>query len=81
MNRFQVVTYSWDIGIDDRMDYDDINKAIKEAKKYKNTEEYAAIYDSDLKMAYVVFGNIDTCVFVDSVKVIPINMLPMIKRR
>ena len=75
MKRFQVVTYSWDIGIDDRMDFDDIHKAILHAKSFRNTEEYAAIYDSKYRIAWVVFGNIGTVVFVDSVPVIPIDAL------
>lgn len=75
MKRFQVVTYSWDIGIDDKRDFDSIHEAIKEAKRFRTTEEYAAIYDSALKITYVVFGHIGTKVFADYIATIPIDAL------
>lgn len=39
MTRFQVVTYSRDIGTKERMDFDDLQSAIKEAKKYRKQVE------------------------------------------
>lgn len=69
MKQFQVVTYSNDIGSDEKMDFDGFQSALIEAKKYRKTEEYAAIYDNIFKVAFVVFGDISTPVFADTVKV------------
>lgn len=71
MRRYQVVTYSWDIGTDERMDFDRLTDAIKDARRYRKQEEYAAVFDSDYKIAYVIFGNPYTKVFREYVKVIP----------
>lgn len=57
--RYQVVTYSRDIGSNERMDYLTLKQAVREAKKYRKSEEFAAVYDCDLKIAYVVFGGMD----------------------
>ena len=73
MKQFQVVTYSRDIGSDERMDFDGFQAALKEAKKYRLTEEYAAIYDGIFKVAFVVFGEVSTPVFAEGVKVIPLK--------
>lgn len=70
MKRFQVVTWSNDIGSDEHMDFDGLQSAIKEAKKYRKREEYAAIYDSFFKVAIVVFGNSKTPVFTDDIKIV-----------
>lgn len=72
MRRYQVVIYSWDIGIDDKMDFNSLADAIKDAKKYKGREEYAAVYDAVEKIAYVVFGNKFTRVFNDNVRIVAI---------
>lgn len=72
MRRYQVVIYSWDIGTDDKMDFNSLVDAIKDAKKYKGREEYAAVYDTVEKIAYVVFGNKYTSVFTDNVRIVAI---------
>jgi hypothetical protein len=69
MKQFQVVTYSNDIGADEKMDFDGFQSALKEAKKYRKTEEYAAIYDRFMKVAFVVFGDISAPVFRDDIHV------------
>ena len=56
-----------------KMDYPKLTKAIKEAEKYKGKEEYAAVYDREKKVAFVVFGDIETHVFTDCVYVISIE--------
>lgn len=71
--RYQVVTYSYDIGSDEKKDYPKLTKAIKEAEKYKGKEEYAAVYDRETNLAFLVFGDIETHVFNDSVNVITIE--------
>lgn len=73
MKQYQVVTYSNDIGADEKMDFDGFQSALKEAKKYRKTEEYAAIYDNFFKIAFLVFGDIQAPVFNDNVKVIPLR--------
>lgn len=70
--RYQVVTYSRDIGSDEHMDYITLKQAVREAKKYRKSEEFAAVYDYDSKIAYVVFGGRDLArdkVFSDSVTI------------
>ena len=69
MKRYQVVTYSQDIGTDGRMDFARLSEAVKDAKKYRSTEEYAAVYDRITKTALVVFGDLYTSVFADFVTV------------
>lgn len=54
--RYLVVTYSRDIGSSEHMDYLTLKQAVREAKKYRKSEEFAAVYDYDSKIAYVVFG-------------------------
>lgn len=71
MKRFQVVTHSADIGTDEHMDFDRLAAAVKDAKRYRKQEEYAAVYDKEYKIAYVIFGNPFTPVFREYVKVIP----------
>ena len=61
--RYQVVTWSRDIGSDEHMDYNDAAAAIAEAQRYKGREEYAAVYDRQTKTAVVVFGDPFTPVF------------------
>lgn len=73
MKRFQVVTWSNDIGSDEKMDFDGLQSAIKEAKKYRKREEYAAVYDNFFKIAILVFGDISAPVFTDNIKVIPLS--------
>ena len=73
MKRYQVVTWSWDIGSDEHMDYSKFNEAYRAARKYLGTEEYAAIYDHKEKVAYVVFGDPATEVFNSYVRVISLD--------
>ena len=70
MRRYQVVTYSRDIGSDGKMDFDNLRPAITAASRYRNKEEYAAVYDRIENIAFLVFGDVTTPVFVDSVRVI-----------
>lgn len=67
--RYEVATWSDDIGTKARMDFSNKREAEKEARKYKNEEEYAAVYDYRTKTAFVVFGNPFQPVFSDFVKV------------
>lgn len=71
--RYQVVTWSSDTGSDGRMDYTNKKEAIRNAKKYREAEEYAAIFDRKAMAAFVVFGNIETEVFSAWVKVYTLN--------
>lgn len=66
---FLVVTYSSDIGSDEKLDYDCFTDAVKAARKFRKTEQYAAVYVRPQKKAYVVFGDVDTSVFADWVSV------------
>ena len=66
---FQVVTWSNDIGSDEKMDFDCFTDAVKEARKYRKTEQYAAVYVRPQKKAYVVFGDVSALVFAEWVSV------------
>ena len=66
---YQFVTWSRDIGTDERMDYNDESAAIDEAQRYKGREEYAAVYDRQTKTAVVVFGDPFTPVFCEYVTI------------
>lgn len=68
-NRYQVYTWSDDIGADDKMDFSSKREAINEAMKCKGKEEYAAVYDKQTNTAFVVFGNPFSPVFCEYVKV------------
>lgn len=70
MKRYQVVTHSWDIGTDERLDFSKFSEARKHALTFSGLEEYAAIYDAKEKAAYVVFGNPETQVFAPYVQII-----------
>lgn len=67
--RYQVVTYSEDIGSDEKMDFSRLSDAVSDAKKYRKAEEYAAVYDRITKTAFVIFGSLYTPVFADFVAV------------
>jgi hypothetical protein len=67
--RYQVVTYSSDIGSDEKKDFARLSEAVRDAKKYRKTEEYAAVYDRITKTAFVVFGAPWLPVFADFVDV------------
>ena len=45
MKRYQVVTYSSDIGTDEKMDFDRMSDAIKEARRWLSREEASYVYD------------------------------------
>lgn len=68
-SRYQVCTWSDDIGADDKMDFSSKREAINEAMKYKGKEEYAAVYDKQTKTAFVVFGNPFFPMFREHIKV------------
>lgn len=67
--RYQVATWSSDVGADDKMDFGSKKEAEKEARKYKGIEEYACIFDRRTCSAFVIFGNPFSPVFRDYVKV------------
>ena len=73
MRRYEVVTYSDDIGTDTHMDFDKLFTAILNAGGYKGREEYAAVYDRIDNIAFVVFGSILSPAFSESVRVISIQ--------
>lgn len=66
---YQVVTYSSDIGSDEKMDYDCFVDAVKAAQRFRKEEEYAAVYVRSQRKAYVVFGDVYAPVFADWVSV------------
>ena len=68
-NRYQVCTWSDDIGADDKMDFTSKKEAIQDAMKYKGTEDYAAVFDNETNTAFVVFGNPFSPVFREYVQV------------
>ncbi len=70
--RYFVCTWSSDIGTEEGMDFPTLAEAIQEAELFRETEEYAAVYDTKNGMAFVVFGDLNTKVFADWVKVIAI---------
>lgn len=67
--RYQVCTWSDDVGADDKMDFSNKKEAVKDAMKYKGKEEYAAVFDTETNTAFVVFGNPFSPVFREYVKV------------
>lgn len=71
--RYQVITWSDDIGADERMDYKTKAEAVKAARAYKGHEEYAAVYDREKKTAFVVFGNPYIDIFANWVTVKPLK--------
>ena len=71
-HRYEVVTWSRDIGTDERMDFSRKADAIRHARSFVNLEEYAAVYDRFRKIAFVVFGDVETPVFADYVSVRPL---------
>ena len=69
-NRWLVTTWSRDIGSDEHKDFRTKAEAIKECRKYRKSEEYGAVYYQWKRIAYVVFGDVDTPVFADGVTVV-----------
>ena len=45
MKRYQIITYSYDIGADEKMDYNTIAEAITAVKEYLKDQDSAFIYD------------------------------------
>lgn len=71
--RYQVCTWSRDIGSDEKLDYHFLSDAMKEAENFRGQEEYAAVYDRYAETAYVAFGDLTAPVFTDKVKVMPME--------
>lgn len=55
--RYQVVTYSADIGEDEKRDFTNKRAAVASAKAYLATEESAAIYDTQKRRYTAIFGD------------------------
>lgn len=68
-NRYQVVTWSDDVGTDEKMDFRGKREAERAARSYLGSEDYAAVYDKVEKAALVIFGNPKRMIFSDFVKV------------
>ena len=67
---YLVVVWCEECGSDEKMDFDSLVEAFKDAKRYQEEWDYAAVYVRDQKKAYVVFGDVDTPVFADWVSVV-----------
>nr|DAG22213.1 MAG TPA: hypothetical protein [Caudoviricetes sp.]DAG32355.1 MAG TPA: hypothetical protein [Caudoviricetes sp.] len=72
LNRYQVVTWSRDTGADEKMDFTRKADAIRHARSFRGSEDYAAVYDAATKTAAVIFGNLYIPVFADFVTVRPL---------
>ena len=68
--RYELVIWDDDIGEDERGDYCTIQEAIKAAERMRKETKYAAIYDYQERVAYVVYGDPKTPIFSDWVRVI-----------
>lgn len=67
--RYQVVVWADECGSDEMMDFDRLNDAIADARRYAEEWPYAAVYDRRRKRALVIFGDVSTPVFSDFVEV------------
>ena len=67
--RYQVVVWADECGSDEMMDFNRLNDAIADARRYADEWSYAAVYDRRRKRALVIFGDVLTPVFSDSVEV------------
>jgi len=67
--RYQVVVWADECGSDEKMDFNRLNDAIADARKYAEEWPYAAVYDRRRKRALVIFGDVSTPVFSDFVEV------------
>lgn len=56
-SRYQVVTYSRDIGEDERLDYTTKQSAIMAARKHLSTEDSAAVFDRKQHRYTAIFGD------------------------
>lgn len=70
VKRYLVTTWSRDIGSDEHMNFRTKAEAVRECRKYRESEEYGAVLDQWRNIAYVVFGDIDNPVFVNGVTVV-----------
>lgn len=67
--RYQVVVWADECGSDEMMDFNRLNDAIADARRYADEWSYAAVYDRRRKRALVIFGDVSTPVFSDFVEV------------
>ena len=67
--RYQVVVWANDCGSDEMMDFNRLNDAIADARRYSEEWPYAAVYDRKRKRALVIFGDVSTPVFSNFVEV------------
>lgn len=67
--RYQVVVWADECGSDEMMDFNRLNDAIADARRYADKWSYAAVYDRRRKRALVIFGDVSTPVFSDFVEV------------
>ena len=67
--RYQVVVWADECGSDEMMDFDRLNDAIADARRYADEWSYVAVYDRRRKRALVIFGDVSTPVFSDFVEV------------
>lgn len=58
--RYQIITYSDDIGADEKLEYKTIGEAIKAAKEYLKEHEAVYIYDHVLNSVRHAFNTIPT---------------------
>lgn len=60
LNRYQVVTWSRDTGAGEKLEFTRKADAIRHARSFRGSEDYAAVYDATAKTAAVIFGNLYT---------------------
>lgn len=72
-HRYEIVTYSRDIGSDERGDFSRKADAIRYARSFRKSEDYTAVYDALTRTATVIFGSIETPVFSENVTVRPLR--------
>lgn len=70
MKRYQVVTYCDECGTDEKMDFNTLSEAFKDAMSYRGKEDAAAVYDYQSGIAYAVFGMVGSNMFSESVKIV-----------
>ena len=68
--RYQVVTYCDECGIDEKMDFNTLSEAFRDAGSYQGKEDAAAVYDYHTGIAYAVFGLVGQNMFSDAVKIV-----------
>lgn len=70
IKRYQVVTYCNECGTDEKMDFNTLSEAFRDANSYQGEEDAAAVYDYETKTAYAVFGLVGQNMFSDFVKIV-----------